>query len=279
VQLSVDEVLHFVVQRVQEVGSELAGALHSATAALACPTIEEARAKKFEYIPSEWHAPQGAWQVGCLKGRQHSRARPRCGTGHRQALLPPSYVDPCLCLPPNSNKACTFELTEDGSAAGPTQPLLPYQQHPGASRHGTNFPLLPNRNKAHVSVLLVPHSFCFLTTSATSASREGHSLRTTPPTYTRCTNVQLSLAGKERWRHHSQHLAKEADAARVRGLAACHWDCSRFGAFVALANALLLSQMVELARLATSVATHQVCMCMCVCVCDGKFVGLFAWMS
>jgi len=83
-------------------------------------------------------------------------------------------------------------------------------------------------------------------------------------------------SGKERWRHHSQYMTKEADAQRVRNLAASQWDCSRFGAFVSLADAMLLSQMMELARLAVSVALHQVeCGSVCI-VCVFVFGGVRA---
>jgi len=74
------------------------------------------------------------------------------------------------------------------------------------------------------------------------------------------------LAGRERWRHHSQHLSKEAQASRVRNVAAAHKDCDKFGAFVALVDALLRSQMLDVARLAVSVAMHQVRGCSCACV-------------
>lgn len=52
VQLPIAQVQQYVVQCVQEVGALVLANLQSASAAVAHPTIQEARAKKFEYIPS-----------------------------------------------------------------------------------------------------------------------------------------------------------------------------------------------------------------------------------
>jgi energy-converting hydrogenase Eha subunit A len=51
-----------VVQRVQEVGAAVLANLQSASAAVACPTIQEAKAKKFEYIPSAYFPVSPVWR-------------------------------------------------------------------------------------------------------------------------------------------------------------------------------------------------------------------------
>ena len=53
VQLPLAQMAQFVVQRVQDVGVAVLEELHNASSALAPPTIQESRAKKFEFIPSE----------------------------------------------------------------------------------------------------------------------------------------------------------------------------------------------------------------------------------
>lgn len=52
-------------------------------------------------------------------------------------------------------------------------------------------------------------------------------LRPKPWSATLITSTVLR-AGKDKWRHASPYLAKEADAARVRSLASAQFDCSRF---------------------------------------------------
>jgi len=53
VTLPLAEALDFIVDQVQAVGARLVGELDAATAALARPTVQEARARKFDFIPGE----------------------------------------------------------------------------------------------------------------------------------------------------------------------------------------------------------------------------------